>query len=197
MTPAAPRRPNALHSQATAAAPQIDLGTVALDEARPAALSVLDQGEIIELSIKPSPCYVAIVAARFAVVALAVAAIGMVLLQTRGLPQAPYVVAAAILAAIVRVGLASLQWASRVYVLTNRRVLRFSGTLHVRVAECPLARISAVEKSQASYQRLLGLGSIRMQPADERESMVWNHIARPEEVHSIVFRAVQRAQSHR
>jgi hypothetical protein len=89
-----------------------------------------------------------------------------------------------------------LQWASRLYVLTNRRVLRFEGVLKVSVAECRLKQIGDVDVRPSWLGRGIRLGSIHMRPADEdARAIVWADVARPQEIHELLVRAIRKAQS--
>jgi uncharacterized membrane protein YdbT with pleckstrin-like domain len=101
---------------------------------------------------------------------------------------------AVIAAAVLRAAIGSLQWASRLYVLTNRRVLRFSGVFNVRVVECRLARVQAADLRITPPQRVLGLGTIRFAAADDGREILWDQLAHPREVHEIAVRAIRKAQ---
>ncbi len=174
-----------------------EVGTMAtLDQVRARPLAMLDGGEIIELSIKPSLWYLPISAGRFTVLcALLAIATGLVAPPAAS-AAGTLTIAGFLAAAVVRVGVAALQWASRLYVLTNRRVLRFRGILTVHVNECPLSRVAEAELHSSIPQRLLRLGSIRVQPLDKRlEAVSWEHIARPAQVHETLLRAIRRARS--
>jgi hypothetical protein len=162
-----------------------------------AQLELLDGDEIIQLSIKPSPWFILLESARaLGVVALAVGA--LTLAMSAGYTTVsllPFQVLIALGA--LRVGLAMLQWASRLYVLTNRRIMRFRGVLAVQVAACPLTRISEVtlETPWAGYW--LRTGTIRLRAADpDAPPLDWNDVARPHEVHDILTRAVRKAQQN-
>lgn len=171
-------------------------GVVGLRDAATAQIAVLQDDEIIQLSIKPSLWYIPIASARFVgVMALMVGLLAFSGAWGSG-PIASIVVTGALLASGLRVILAALQWASRLYVLTNRRVLRFSGVLSVHTREARLAHIGRVNLRVNAYQNALRLGSIRMQPIQEtRKSVAWDQVARPNEVYEILEKAIRRAQS--
>lgn len=167
-----------------------------LEKGAVAKLHLLDQDELVELSIKPSLWFIPIVAAPFGAVAGLVAAALALLTRDGGSLLAAYGVSAAILAILLRLVLASLQWASRVYILTNRRVMRVSGVASVHIADCHLTRVARAEVRADPAQRLLRLGSISVAPAEERQPVItWDHVARPAEVHERLLRAIARAQS--
>jgi hypothetical protein len=107
-----------------------------------------------------------------------------------------YAAALAVLAAVMRLVVASLQWASRVYVLTNRRVMRFSGVANVEVLDCGLKDVSRANMELGGVQRMLRLGTIHMTPSREsRPTIVWDHVARAADVYAKVVRAIKKAQS--
>lgn len=169
-----------------------------MEDAPAAALELLDENEIVELSVKPSWWFIAFVSARFlgaaAVLGIAAAVVG----GASATSPMTYVAALALLAAVLRVAVASLQWASRVYMLTNRRVMCFSGVLSVDVVDCGLAGVSRANMQLGGAQRVLRLGTIHMTPADQRQSpVVWEHVARAGDVYAKVIRAIKKAQSSR
>ena len=101
----------------------------------------------------------------------------------------------AVVCAVVRVAYASLQWASRLYLLTNRRVMIFRGVLSVSVTQLRLDRIAEAELCPDWYERPLGLGTVRMTPLLEtEESLHWTCLARPAEIHELLARAIARSR---
>lgn len=186
-----------MRASTTLEAVHSEVGTTAtLDQARSRPLAMLDGGEIIELSIKPSLWYLPICAGRFIVLcALLAVATGLVAPPASS-ALGILAITGFVAAAVVRLGVAALQWASRLYVLTNRRVLHFRGILSVHVNECPLSRVAEAELHSSVPQRLLRLGSIRVEPLDKRlETVSWEHIARPAQVHEMLLRAIRRGRS--
>ncbi len=161
-----------------------------------AQLELLEGDEIIQLSIKPSLWFIPLISfqaiATLAVVAAALTAI----MQTGTTPWAPLPFQILAGLAMLRLGIATLQWASCLYVLTNRRVMRFQGVTSVDVAECRLTRISQAELHATWSQRALWLGSIHLTPIDgHARGLIWEHVARPLEVHELVIRAIRKSQS--
>jgi hypothetical protein len=160
-----------------------------------ASLQLLDGDEIIQLSIRPSPWCIALHSFRLvlAMVLLGVA----VTLAAQGRPSLAATIA---LTTIVLVGFcvvvaATLQWASRLYLLTNRRVVCFRGVFSVHLAQCGLTQVGEARIQRAWYEPLLRLGSIHLLPTEpEKPVLVWEHVARPAEVHEILVRAIQKAK---
>lgn len=166
----------------------------ALAEAQAARLELGDD-EIVQLSLRPSLWFIAIVSARFVAAAALLASLAG--LQSGGFtdPLATGAFVVLLAAAAVRIAVAALQWASRVYILTNRRVTCFRGVLTIDVRECLLARIADVRLRRSALQRCLGIGSILMSSHNAACPPVnWNHISRPAEIHEILVRAVRKAQ---
>lgn len=156
----------------------------------------LDGDEIIQLSIKPSLWFIPAASARVLVVLLFAALALGIAMQTGSLQPGMLPFQILLVIAALRLGMATLQWASRLYVLTNRRVLRFTGALSVQGAECRLSRIAEVEVHLAWYGRLLRLGTLHMRPTDpDRAALNWDDVSRPFDVHEIVIRAVRNSQS--
>ncbi len=175
----------------------VDVGpAAALDEPVATPLKLLDQNEIVELSIKPSPWFVPIVSIRFVATVAILAVLGDTVLREQIGSAADYIIPLAVLAVVLRLGVASLQWASRVYLLTNRRVMRLAGVVNVRVTECMLARVSRANLELGVLQRLLRVGSIHIAGADDdAQTLVWEHVAGAGETYAKVVRAIRRAQS--
>jgi hypothetical protein len=170
--------------------------TAAAEKAAAAKLELLDGDEIVQFSIKPSLWYIPVVSFNWVVGAGVVAAV-LAAAQPAAWPSAISVVfLMLVLVAVVRVAVAALQWASRLYVLTNRRVMRFHGVLRVETAACPLKRITQVRPVMTWYQRVLQLGSIELTPVIENSiPIVWEHVAHPQEVYEKLLRAIRKSQS--
>jgi hypothetical protein len=151
--------------------------------------------EIIQLSIKPSLWFIAVVSVKW--VATVIVLGGLLAVALRGWVTREALVAFQLLAvvAVARVAVAALQWASQLYVLTNRRVMRFRGILNVHVVACPLTKITAADLRVLGYERWLRLGSVHMTPvAPELPAVLWDHLAHPTEIHGHLLHAIRKAQ---
>jgi membrane protein YdbS with pleckstrin-like domain len=164
--------------------------------ARPRPLEMLDGGEIIQLCIKPSRWYVLLVSARYLAACLALVLVSVAFVPPTRSVTGASVVAAGLAAALGCVAAAALQWAARLFVLTNRRVLRFHGVLNVERRECLLTGVAGVELRASPGQRLLRLGSISIRPADDGPPLLWEHLSQPQQVHETLRRAIRRARNH-
>jgi len=168
----------------------------AAEKAAAAKLELLDGDELVQFSIKPSLWYIPVVSFNWVVGAAVVAAV-LAVAQPAAWPSAVSVVfLVLVLVPVARIAVAALQWASRLYVLTNRRVMRFHGVLRVEAAACPLKRISQARPVMTWYQRLLQLGSIELTSViDNSMPIVWEHVAHPQEVYEKLIRAIRKSQS--
>jgi membrane protein YdbS with pleckstrin-like domain len=186
--------PHRLDSAVTDAAPVGEATPVAVE--KPVVkLELLDGDEIIQFSIKPSLWFIPLVSAKWVITVGLLAAVLAVWMPGHWHLQATLVFQVLAAVAALRVGIASLQWASRYYVLTNRRVMRFKGVFTVDVAASPLARISRADRHATPYERALRLGSIHMDTADSNPGpILWENLAHPTQVHEALVRAIRKAQ---
>ena len=157
---------------------------------------LLDGGEIVILAVKPSLWFVVFKSARwlFAMTAL-------ILLAGRIAEYVPYmtemmIMQTAMALAVTRVAFAGLQWASRLYVLTNRRIMRMAGIVNIDLFECPLSKIQNTYLTLAWYERLIGLGTIAFATAGTGGvEASWRHVNNPLEMHERVRSAIHRASN--
>ncbi len=167
----------------------------AASTAKAAAKLALDGDEIVQFSIKPSPWFIALVSLKW-VLAMALLGAALALAIRGGWTQGVVALNVVVGVAALRVAVATLQWASKLYVLTNRRVMQFKGVLNVSVAECRLAKITAIDVDVFWYGHALRIGSIRMKPLDPgSRTLTWDDVAHPQEVHELLVRAIRKAQS--
>jgi len=171
------------------------LAAIAAEQMVPSHL--LDGGEAIILAIKPSLWFIPIRSAWF-LLGTAVLGYGAWLAAVRTIWVDPsLVVQIAAIVCAARLGVALLEWVSRLYVLTNRRLMRIRGIFNVNVFECALAKVQHTYLHLAWYERLLGLGSIALATAGTADIEVsWDHVARPAAVHEEIRRAISRARGN-
>jgi len=156
---------------------------------------LLDGDEIVILAIKPSLWFVVFMSARWLLAMLLVIFlagwVGPVVPQL----NTKMVVQGAVALGAARIGFALLQWVSRLYVLTNRRVMRLRGILNIDLFECPLMKIQNTYLTLAWYERLTGLGTISFATAGTGGvEASWTHVNNPLELHERVRSAIHRAQ---
>jgi len=86
-----------------------------------------------------------------------------------------------------------LEWLSRVYVLTDRRVIRVKGVLRVQVFETSLQQIQHTHTTFSLRERFFGLGSIHMATAGTAANdLSWVMLANPLETHRVLVRTLNR-----
>ena len=174
-------------------APGAESQPISAAELLPAHL--LDGDEIIILAVKPSLWFVVFMSIRW----LAAMLLIILLAGWQGhhlqYLNASLVVQGAVVLAAARLAFASLQWVSRLYVLTNRRIMRLTGILNVDLFECPLTKIQNTFLTLAWYERLTGVGTISFATAGTGGVVVsWTNVNNPLEVHERVRSAIHRAQ---
>ena len=94
---------------------------------------------------------------------------------------------------VIRLGWQTLEWYSRVYVLTDRRIIRKMGVLRVAVFETQLKNIQHTSVFKSLRERMFGLGSIGFATAgsDVFEAF-WVMIQKPFQVHRVVVRTIEK-----
>ncbi len=160
-----------------------------------AAKLELGGDEIIQLSIKPSLWFIPVVSLNV-VVATIIVALGVAFAMRGGLmPVSGMIFQLLGAIAALRLAVGTLQWASRLYVLTNRRVMRFKGVMNVQLTECRLAKVSGVDLQATWTEWLLRIGSVHIRSADPDAPLcTWRDVGHPHEVKEILVKAVRKAQ---
>lgn len=94
---------------------------------------------------------------------------------------------------LLRLGWQVLEWLSRVYVLTDRRIIRRMGVLRVAVFETRLQNIQHTGVFTSVRERLLGLGSIGFATSgSDTFEAFWVMLSNPYGVHRIVVETMKR-----
>lgn len=157
-------------------------------------LHILEGDEIVQLLIKPSLWYIVVISWRWIAGMLLLSGFVTAMAQGGWTSVHTLFLQAALLIGLGRLAFALLQWTSRVYVLTNRRVMRITGVFRADLRSCLLSRINAVTVRTSSWQHMLGLGSVLIRPADENLPTVnWNFVSRPKEIREVVEQAIGRS----
>ena len=154
---------------------------------------VLDGGEIVLCALKPSMWYLGLVSIRWLAGASVVILLAPILFQA-GSATAEILTQAALLVTAVRLILALLQWSSRLYVLTNRRVMCYGGVMQVSLFESPLVHIRNTYVNASSVERICKVGSIgfSLQRGGQID-VCWEQISDPHAVHERIRRAIEKA----
>jgi len=157
---------------------------------------LLDGGEIVHFSIRPSGWFILIESIRWCFFAGLLAAMAFV-----GVIDANYfdeTVKLAILLMGTRLLWASLEWASRMYVLTNRRVMSIHGVFRAELFECALDRIQSTLLTATPLEKMARVGTVSFRPT-QAEGVLggahsWQTVARPQEIHDKLRQAIERAR---
>jgi uncharacterized membrane protein YdbT with pleckstrin-like domain len=156
---------------------------------------LLDGDEIVLLAVKPSLWFIPLTSGPWLVTCALVAALAWYLgREGFGTDATRLGLQAAAAVALIRVTVAMFLWACRLYVLTNRRVMRIKGVFHVNVFESPLAKIQNTYLDFTLPQRVVRIGSIRIQTAGfGGGNATWEHVAQPTLVHTRLRNAIARS----
>lgn len=171
----------------------IDSPAIAMDLA---AERQLQDGEAIILAVKPSRWFVLLASWPVVLLALMVAGATWAAGEFYGAKEDPrLVVLVCSGVACTRVTIACFQWHARLYILTDRRVLRIRGILREDVYQCPLKDIRDLRLVVTLPERPLGVGTLLFQrdKPDNNEGD-WFHLARPAEVERAVREALSRTR---
>ncbi len=156
---------------------------------------LLQGGEAIVLLLKPSPWYILLESIHFLATLTVLLGLTMWVYNCGyniGLTPREMALAGAGLAG-VRLFWQFLEWLSRVYVLTDRRVIRVKGVIRVQVFECQLQQVQHTTTTFSLRERLFGLGSIHFATAGTGGvEASWLMLAKPLEVHQTVVTALNR-----
>jgi hypothetical protein len=174
-------------ADATAAA-EVDQSAAALTR------DLLQQDEVIILLLRPSLWYVPLSAlASLGIIVL----VTFVLAYMSRLPWVRWndvqVFGLGVFLLALRLGWQALEWMSRVYVLTDRRVIARGGVLRVAVFEAPLRNIQHTAVFTSMRERFTGLGTIAFATAgSDTFDCLWLMLRQPHQVHKTVVEAMRR-----
>jgi len=157
--------------------------------------SVLKDGEVVILAIKPSGWFVLLTSWPVLGAAVLVA-LGGCLAHALwpGTVVRQTFLLVCLLAAVCRILVACFQWGGRLYVLTNRRALWVFGYARPDVSALALKDVSDTCVSASRLERIVSVGTLAFQRADGQSPQpTWVHIAQGDQVRQIVDDAIRRA----
>jgi len=180
--------------QSVGDAPELTAPSISV--ALPADL--VDDDEVVILLLRPSPLFIPLSSLGslliIAVVALALMYLGRFLNINLIDTLAFGLGVAGGLACLAWQG---LEWWSRVYVLTDRRIIRLKGVLRPIVFEANLRDIKHTSVFRHLREQLLGLGSIGFASAgSDVFDAFWVMIRQPFAVHRTIIEAIERYGRH-
>jgi hypothetical protein len=155
---------------------------------------ILRDGELIVLTLKPSVWYIPFSSLRFCAVVLIVMIAAQILNEQLSF-HVRTVMELGALALAGRLMWALLQWMSRLYILTDLRVVALSGIFTADIFDCPLRKIARVRIVSTMKERPLNVGSIEIIPFDDSYPVgIWQMVPRPREVHKVIVSTMNRAK---
>lgn len=178
--------------------PSAEPATAASDQAALVPEAILHDGEEIILAVKPAGVFVLLVSWPVLAVVLAAMVAVMMLEPVRSVLAmgSTDVGLLAVSLCGLRLVLAAIQWSNRLYVLTNRRVIRIRGLLATSLRDLPLDQVVAVDRIAKPGERMCSLGTLLIRGSDARQRMcmAWSHLARPDDIAQAVEQAIRRAR---
>ncbi len=157
------------------------------------AASMLEPTEIIVGLWRPSPWFMLLRSARSLLFIVLFTLVSATAAETSEVPWSGAVVQLGALLIVGRIVAVALDWGSRVYVLTDRRVLRRRGVLSPTVYSAELRKLRRIELTSSIWQRMLGLGTVTFSARTEgAHDAAWVMVARAAEIHALVLQTKQR-----
>lgn len=98
---------------------------------------------------------------------------------------------------LIRLVLASVAWAGKLYLVTNLRLLTARGLTRPEVDGVPLVHLRDVSLCISPGERVLGLGSLLVEVVAQGSPMrevVWQHLSNPRRIQALIEDAASRAQ---
>lgn len=165
---------------------------------RAVANTLLADGEVVLFALRPSGWFIVLATLPVFSVAVFMMAVSLVLVYGMGFRSAfppGSLMLICFVAIVLRAGIAFVQWVGRMYVLTNRRVMRLRGLAQPVVYDRPLQDIQRVECVRRRSDRALGLGSLLFHAGPSVDwELSWTHLARPEQVMEAVNDAIRKSR---
>lgn len=154
---------------------------------------LLQPGEIIILLLKPSPWFILLAPLKTILLLAVATAIAAVLPLDRAAVANQQLVLAGLTLIALRLFWQFLEWLSRVYVLTDQRVIRVMGVLRISIFEAPLQQVQHTTLIFSIRERLCGLGTIGFATAGTGGfEAYWQMVAKPYDVHQKVVQTLKR-----
>ncbi|MEM9883294.1 MAG: PH domain-containing protein [Planctomycetota bacterium] len=155
---------------------------------------LLQPGEVIVLLLKPHPLYILLAPLKTLVILLLVTTLGVLIAGNAGAYTVRQnIVILGGLIVLSRLFWQFFEWLSRVYVLTDQRVVAMAGVLRVRVFEAPLNRIAHSELLFSVRERVFALGTLGFYTAGSGVAEAfWVMVAHPLDVHAKVVQTLKR-----
>ncbi len=144
---------------------------------------MLRDGEELVLDLHPHWWYFA--SAFLAAVAAFI--VGIAVLAYVDIGAVRIVAGLVILGTLIWLAERYIRWISTHFVLTTDRVIYRSGVVAKHGIEIPLQRINTIFFSQRIFERLLGLGDLKIESASETGAQVFEDIRSPDKVQHDIY----------
>ncbi len=182
------------HESASFSAGEVGVDAAADESAIAVPRDLVSDDEIIILVLRPSLLFV-VLGSLWAIIIIGL--ITFLLAYIARLPWVgwsdTYAFAFGFGAIGIRLAWQALEWYSRLYVLTDRRVIRRKGVLRVQVFEAPLKNIQHTTILASMRERTFYLGSIGFATSgSDVFDAFWVMIRQPYDVHKTVVNAIRR-----
>ncbi|WP_428386737.1 PH domain-containing protein [Mucisphaera sp.] len=187
--PAKPRLSRPHHAETASSAEDIDPRFAAMIPAE-----LLQAGEIIILFLKPSLWFILLNRLSTLAAILAITTAAYLTNQQFNNPIRPRDL---LLLAIATIGMtlfwAFFEWLSRVYILTDQRIITLSGVIRVYVFQTRLEKIQHTRLIFSLRERLFALGTLTFATSGSAfEETAWPMVSQPLEVHQQVLHTLNR-----
>ncbi|MCP4707206.1 MAG: PH domain-containing protein [Planctomycetes bacterium] len=156
---------------------------------------LINEDENVIFAIKPSLWTIIFLSFRTTVIASILTALTLWLGPMMHLGRlSTYIVEACGAAILTRFGFAVLQWVSRSYVLTDRRIIRIRGVFTIDIFQCALPKVQNTFLVLTLPQRILQLGNIEFTTAGTGSvEAIWRHVKHPLNIHKQLINAMNTA----
>jgi len=177
--------------------PVADPGSLSVTIASAMAADRLEDGEAIILVARPSGWLILLTSWPLLAGVAAVAAVSFAARHYLAYDiDSQMVLLTCLAVGAMRLTIAISQWQGRIYILTNRRVMRIKGVFHEDSYQCPLKKIRRVHLSATLPERIVSVASLVFERVDEKPvpDAHWLCLANPQEVLQAVDEALRRAK---
>jgi hypothetical protein len=162
--------------------------------ARVLASHILRDGEIVLLVLRPSLWFILLSSLRF----VSAAVVLILLVHWRSVAEHGMVrslIELGVSAISARLMWATLQWMSRLYVLTDMRILAVAGVFRAEIFDCPLRKVARTRLTRTLPEKITGVGSIEIIPQDDSLPFgQWQTIAQPVMIHEQIMATISRSK---
>jgi membrane protein YdbS with pleckstrin-like domain len=105
------------------------------------------------------------------------------------------VIALLVLGCLVFLGERYIRWVTTYFILTSDRIIYRRGVIAKRGMEIPLQRINTIFFSQRIFERLLGLGDLKIESASRTGAEVFEDIRSPDKVQHEIYGQMEAIES--